>query len=101
MNSVCVVFLYQYIAMRLENLSAAAFSNDKDEQSSSLLSVFVSILYFQIPLSQHYSLTNLPNITALAENEADWQPEHCHLAVVLCQLSVTVLHWKLYIKKKN
>jgi len=105
MNTVCVclcglsISLYMLLPpMRLDNLSAVSFGDEKDEQFSCLLSVLVTttVLGCQISLSQHYSLTHLPNITGLAENEADWQPDHCHLAVVLCLLSVTVLHWKRF-----
>lgn len=82
--------------MRLGNISAVSSSNEKDEQSSCLLSVLVTttISGCQISPSQRYSLTRLPNIRELAENEADWQPDHCHLAAVLCLLPVTLLHWK-------
>lgn len=98
-----MVFLYQYTPVWWDNLSAAAFRNEKDKQSSCLLSVLVTSIVsrWQISLSQRNSLTHLPNITGLAENEADWQPDHCHLAVALCLLSVTVLHLETPLKRTS
>lgn len=74
----CSLSIFICAAHVIADLSDTASSNQKDEQSTSLLSALVTETasggQISFGSSEHHSLTYEPNITRLAGNEADWQP---------------------------
>lgn len=78
----------------------AAFSTMKDERSSCLL-CFGHHPHFRLPDLSRPTLQAQPicqTRQGWLKRRADWQPDHCRLAVVPCLLSVTVSHWKCFLK---